>query len=104
MRYADKQERSQTAKAFSAYLVGVYFIVIINVIAAFCTFGSALIFTVPASYLFLICLQYVNYYTLKGKKYFLTYEDIATNPNHGDSEHFFDYICDESSTKEEENK
>lgn len=103
MRYVDKQEKRQGAKAFSAYLVGVYFIVIINVIAAFCTFGSALILTVPASYLFLICLQYVNYYTLKGKKYFLTYEDIATNPDHGDSEHFFDYICDESSKEEEEN-
>ena len=101
---ADKQERRRNIKAFSSYLVAVYFIVIINVAAAFCTFGSALILTVPASYFFLICLQYVNYYTLTGKKYFLSYEYIATNPNRGDSEHFFDYLCEDSSTEAEENK
>jgi hypothetical protein len=104
MRCADKQERRRNIKAFSSYLVAVYFIVIINVAAAFFTFGSALILTVPASYFFLICLQYVNYYTLMGKKYFLTYEHIATNPNRGDSEHFFDYMCDTSDSGKEENK
>lgn len=104
MRCADKQERRRNIKAFSSYLVAVYFIVMINVVAAFCTFGSALILTIPASYFFLICLQYVNYYTLMGKKYFLSYEHIATNPDHGDSEHFFDYICEESSVATEENK
>ena len=100
----DKQGRRRTLKAFSSYLVAVYFIVIINVAAALCTFGSALILTVPASYFFLICLQYVNYYTLMGKKYFLTYEHIATNPDRGDSEHFFDYMRDESCAGTEENK
>jgi hypothetical protein len=29
---------------------------------------------------------------MKGKKYFITYEKIETNPDHGDSEHFFEYI------------
>ena len=72
--------------------------------AALFTFGSALLITVPASYFLFICEQYVNYYTMKGKKYFLTYEKIATNPDHGDSEHFFDYIEDapETQTKEQE--
>lgn len=104
MRCADKQERQRNIKAFSSYLVAVYFIVIVNVAAAFCTFGSALIITIPASYFFLICLQYVNYYTLMGKKYFLTYEHIATDPTRGDSEHFFDYMCEEESTEAEEYK
>ena len=102
IRYANKRERKQTAKAFSTYFVSVYFIVIINVMAAICTFGSALIITVPASYFFLICLQYVNYYTLKGKKYFLTYEQIEKNPDCGDSEHFFNYICNVSNEEENE--
>ncbi len=92
MRCFTKSERKQRFKTFSLYLVSVYFIVIINVIGAFCTFGSALILTLPASYFFLICMQYVNYYTVKGKKYFLSFEHIATNPDKGDSEHFFEYM------------
>ncbi len=101
MHFGDKLERKQRLKTFSAYLVSVYFIVVVNVIAALCTFGSGLIITLPASYFFLICMQYVNYYTIKGKKYFLTFEQIESNPDHGDSEHFFDYI---EETKAEDNE
>ncbi len=100
MRFGDKRERQQRFKTFSAYLVSVYFIVAVNVMAALFTLGSGLIITLPASYFFLICMQYVNYYTIKGKKYFLTFEQIERNPDHGDSEHFFEYI---EETKEEEN-
>ena len=103
IRYADKKEKKQRAKVFSTYLVSVYCIMIINVMAVLATFGSALIVTVPASYFFLICVQYVNYYTLKGKKYFLTYEQIASNPDKGDREHFFEYISDEEKRETEEN-
>ena len=103
VRYANKRERKQRLKIFSTYLVTVYIVVIFNVMAALFTFGSALLITVPASYFLFICEQYVNYYTMKGKKYFLTYEKIATNLDHGDSEHFFDYIEElPVSTKEEE--
>lgn len=104
VRYANKREKKQRSKIFATYLVSVYLVIIINVMAALFTFGSALLITVPASYFLFICEQYVNYYTMKGKKYFLTYEKIATNPDHGDSEHFFDYIEDapETQTKEQE--
>ena len=95
IRYADQKEKKQTGKVFSMYLVSVYLILIVNVAAAVCSFGSALLVTVPASYFLLICEQYVNYYTLMGKKYFLTYEQIATNPERGDSEHFFEYLTEE---------
>ena len=104
MRYDNKKEKKQRAKVFSTYLASVYLIIIINVMAAICTFGSALLLTVPASYFFLICLQYVNYYTIKGKKYFLTYEQIATNPDRGDSEHFFNYISEEETAELDENQ
>ncbi len=87
-----KPEQKQRIKAFSTYLVCVYLIMIVNVIAAVCTFGSGLLISVPASFFFLICMQYVNYYTARGKRYFLTYEYIAKNPDKGDSEHYFDYI------------
>ncbi len=92
--YEDKIEKKQISKIFATYIVDVYLVIIVNVISAICTFGSALIITVPASYLFFVCQQYVNYYTLKGKKYFITYDRIATNPDRGDREHFFDYIDD----------
>ncbi len=106
MRSLDKSEKKQLSKSFSNYLISVYLIIVVNVLMVICTFGSALIITVPASYFFLICMQYVDYYTVKGKKYFLTYEQIATNLDHGDSEHYFDYIGEESveENKENENK
>ena len=99
LRYADKTERKQRAKMFSTYLVTVYGVFIVNVMAMLCTFGSALIITIPASCFLFICEQFVHYYTIKGKKYFITYERIATNPDRGDREHFFDYI-DETKEKE----
>ena len=90
--YLNKGEQRQFGKTYSLYVALVYCVIIGNVVAALCTFGSALIITIPLSYLVFICAQHVNYYTMKGKKYFITYERIATNPDHGDSEHFFDYI------------
>lgn len=77
---------------YSNYVVSAYLIIIVNVIAAVTTFGSALLLTVPASYMFLICLQYVNYYTVKGKRYFLSYERIEKNPDYTDSQRFFENI------------
>lgn len=92
LRDKDCAEKKQRWKIYSTYLISVYLIVIVNVISAICTFFSALLITVPLSFMFLICLQYVYYYTVKGKKYFITYEKIASNPDKGDREHFFEYI------------
>ena len=102
VRYKNDIEKRQTSKVFSTYLVTVYVVIILNIIAAVCTFGSALLVTIPASYLLFICEQYVNYYTMKGKKYFITYERIETNPDFGDSEHFFEYIEEEEKAEQEE--
>ena len=92
-------EKNQKRKEFSTYLVCVYLIIIVNVLAIICTFGSALLITVPASYVFLVCIRFVHYYTVEGKKYFITYEKIEKNTDHGDKEHFFEYLQEE--TKEE---
>lgn len=86
------EEKQQRGKVFATYVGTVYAVIILNVIGALCTFGSALLLTVPMSFFVFICVQFVNYYTLTGKKYFITYESIATNESHGDSEHFFDYM------------
>ena len=104
IRSTNEREKRQVRKTYCLYVVTVYLIIIINVMAAVFTFGSALLLTIPTSYLLLICEQYVNYYTMKGKKYFITYDTIATNPDYGDSEHFFEYIEEiekEESVKEE---
>ncbi|MBE7080747.1 MAG: hypothetical protein E7371_05875 [Clostridiales bacterium] len=92
IRYTSKREKRQVGKMLAMYVVTTYLILIFNGMAAVFTFGSALLITIPTSYFLLICQQYVNYYTMKGKKYFITYEKIETNPDHGDSEHFFEYI------------
>lgn len=105
IRIGNRREAKQIGKAFTLYLVTVYLIIIVNAVAALFTFGSALLISIPAAYLLLLCEQYVIYYTLKGKKYFITYEKIATNPDHGDSEHFFEYIKEEEEkVVNEENK
>ncbi|MBP5243027.1 MAG: hypothetical protein J6Z36_04985, partial [Clostridia bacterium] len=64
-------------KAFSSFLVSCYAILAVNALLAVTTFGSALILSIPASYLFLICIQFVNYYTVRGKRYFLSYKHIC---------------------------
>ena len=94
MRFGVKNQKKQWNKVYSTYIVTVYVVIIVNVVAAVCTFGSALLVTVPASYCLFICEQFVNYYTVQGKKYFITYDRIATNRDRGDSEHFFDTVED----------
>ena len=91
-----KEARAQGWKVFGVYFASVYFVIIINVVAFVCTFGSALIVTLPASYFFFICEQYVCYYTIKGKKYFISHDRIASNPDKGDVEHYFDYVQGEA--------
>ena len=94
-----KEARAQGWKVFGFYVVCVYFVIIVNVMAAICTFGSALILTLPASYFFFICAQYVCYYTIKGKKYFITYDKIADNSACGDCAKLFQNLQEK---KEEE--
>ena len=84
-----KEARAQGWKVFGFYVVCVYFVIIVNVMAAVCTFGSALILTLPASYVFFICAQFVCYYTIKGKKYFITHDKIADNSACGDCAKLF---------------
>ena len=88
---------------FSTYLVSIYMIVVVNVVFGLATFGSSLILTYPASRFFLITLQYVNYYTLTGKKYFINYEQIVTNELHGDESLAVEHIAHVAETQFAEN-
>jgi hypothetical protein len=104
MRLTDKKERKQRKQMISTYFVTVYIVIVVNVVAALCTFGSALLLTVPASYFMFICEQFVNYYTVKGKPYFITYDDISKNRDFGDSENFFRTVEDDGKVSNETDK
>ena len=92
--------KKQTGKLFSTYLVGVYCIIIVNASAALFTFGSALLISIPTSYLFFVCLHFVQYYTLTGKKYFIRLDKIATNEDYGDPASLLEYVQED---KKQEN-
>lgn len=62
---------------FSSYLLAIYLIMALNVLLGLATFGSMLFITIPASYLFILCLQFVYYYEDTGKKYFLSFRKIS---------------------------
>lgn len=62
---------------FSTFFVASYLIVVINVLFALCTFGSAALLTIPASYLLLLALQFVHFYEDTGKKYFISFRKIS---------------------------
>lgn len=89
MRLKGKTTRKQRQRIFFTYLTTLYFVLTVNVAAALSSLGTALLITLPASYFFFICEQFVNYYTLSGKKYFLTYESVVVNPTNGQRDGFF---------------
>ncbi len=89
MSMKDKGTKGQRRSIFLTYVTTVYLVIIINVVTALTTVGSGLLVSVPASYFFFICQQFVNYYTVKGKKYFITYESVVVNPSKGQKDGFF---------------
>lgn len=66
---------------FASYLVSVYLIMAGNVLAAISTLGSALVITLPCSYILVVCLQFVHYFEDNGKRYFISDNRIV---EHGD--------------------
>ncbi len=64
-------------RRFVAFLVSVYLIIVVNVVFGLFTFGSALLITVPCSFVFLLSMQFVNYYNLNSRKFFITYQKIV---------------------------
>lgn len=69
-------------RRFAAYLISVYLIVIVNVLCLFTTIGSALIISIPLSFIFLLAMQFVNYYKQEDRKYFVSLNKIVgENPD-----------------------
>ena len=72
-----KIDKKQRPRIFSTYVVSLYLIIYINVTMAVITLMSSLLITVPLSYLLIVCIQFVNYYTITDKKYFINYDNIV---------------------------
>lgn len=68
--------RKHFGRRFASFLVAVYLILTTNVLFAVCTFGSALLVTLPLSFVFLLALQFVQYYEDNQKKYFISSRTI----------------------------
>ncbi len=70
------RNRKDFAGRFAAFLVSIYLLIVVNLVCATFTFGSALLITIPLSFVFFLCLQFVNYYKTAERKYFLSADKI----------------------------
>ena len=71
------RSKSPFWKRFASFLTANYLIVIVNVMCGLATLGSALLITIPLSFLFLLALQCVHFYEDSGRKYFISVHNIA---------------------------
>lgn len=81
--------KERFSQLFSSYIVSCLLIWCLNILFALVTFGAALFITVPMSYLLLINIQFVGYYTYGNRKYFLG-EDKIVQPKQRSGEDFYD--------------
>lgn len=56
---------------YSNFLMLILFIFGLNMAALICTVGAGLLITVPASYVLLLCFEFVAYYDREEIKYFI---------------------------------
>ena len=65
----------QFGRLYSGYLVYCLVILYINLSFTIFTFFVGLILTLPLTFFFLVNMQFVNYYTIEKKKYYVTYDE-----------------------------
>lgn len=71
LKYTFSQKNKGTFSVLSNFLIIGLIIIGLNVAALLCTLGVGLLITVPASYLILICFEFVNYYDREEIKFFI---------------------------------
>ena len=79
--YSFSLESGRSFSTFSFYASSCVLILSVNVLGAISTFGAALFITVPLSFLYLLCYQFVNYCDNKEIKYFTDKRTIV-KPEH----------------------
>lgn len=70
-KYTFARKNKNTFNVLSNFLVFELIIIGLNVAALICTLGVGLLLTIPASYMILICFEFVNYYDREEIKYFI---------------------------------
>ena len=80
-RYSFSRRSGNSFAVFSFFASSCVLILAVNVLGALGSFGAALIITVPLSYLYLLCYQFVNYCDSNEIKYFTDKRTIV-KPEH----------------------
>lgn len=68
---------SNYLKAFLLYIVIEFICVYLVISVSIITFGAGLLIIVPAMSLFFVALQFVNYYMMEKKRFYITYDNIV---------------------------
>ena len=63
---------------FVSFVTAIFLIIVVNLVFGLFTFGSALLLTVPLSFLFTLSIQFVHYYQDEEKKYFVSAAEIVS--------------------------
>ena len=63
---------------FVCFVTAIFIIIVANIAFGVFTFGSALLITVPLSFLFTLSIQFVFYYHETGRKYFVSAGEVVS--------------------------
>lgn len=81
MKYTIARRGKKSGAVYSFYATSLVLILGINVLAAIGTIGAGLLITVPLSYMYVLCYEFVNYCDSKEMKYFVDKRTII-KPEH----------------------
>ena len=71
IKFSLARRGKHSGAVYSFYATSLVMIMALNVLAAIGTLGAALLITVPLSYLYVLCYEFVNYCDSKELKYFV---------------------------------
>ncbi len=77
---ASLRQRKNFGGRYACYIACIYIVIAMNVLFTLATVGSALLITVPLSYIFLLTVQFVQYYNDTGKRYFVS-KNVIEDPS-----------------------
>lgn len=81
MKYSFSRKNKLSGQVYSFFATSCVLILAVNVLGAISTFGAALIITLPLSYLYLLCYEFVNYSDNNRIKYFIDKRTIIKPEN-----------------------
>lgn len=73
-----KTDAKTNVNVFASYVFSLVIAVAVNMGVLYTTLGAGLIVTLPATYVYFVCLQCVVFCSVDGRKYFVDYDHIVT--------------------------